>query len=315
MYELDPYADHYRAPNMLELSLTDDRQFLSVPGEPTHLNPYLPAENFAVERLEQVRVGGKDTIGKLWQTVEIALTSGDEESIREIREEADALSYNQKINSVTRAHTAMLAANAGLLALRAEGIAPKSKQIRRSARNMGYALGRLRRSQYGKMDTSQFIGIQAEMITYSLVALNGDKDFVPYVASPREEGSRAKEANHDLYTLRYGGCAKIPTQVKHAQIAPRGFVMPFSLRKTLEQSSVSKELGVNPVNTLADLIVSDYSEHFEPDSDKGAILSLAARCVLELVKEHKERITLDDTYRRPPYVVHHQTFEKFQASF
>lgn len=280
-----------------------------------HLNPYLPAENFAVERLEQVRVGSKDIIGKLWQTVEIALTSGDEESIKEIREEADALSHNQEIGPVTRAHTAMLAANAGLLALRAEGVAPRSKQIRKSARNMGYALGRLRRSEYGKMDTSQFIGIQAEMITYNLLALNGDKDFVPYIASPREESSRAKEANHDLYTLRYGGCAKIPTQVKHAQIAPRAFVMPFSLRRTLEQSSVSKELGVNPVNALADLIVSDYSSHFEPDSPKGTILSMAAHCILELVKEHKDAITLGETYKRPPYVVHHQTFEKFQASF
>lgn len=315
MNEIDPYADQYRAPNVLQLSVTDERQYLGVPGEPTQLNPYLIAENFPVEQLERVHVSRKNLIGKFWQAIEIALTSGDEESIQEIRQEVENMSHNRDINPVVRARSAMLASNAGLLTLRAMGVEPKSKQIRKSARSMSHALGRLRRSEYGKIDTSNFMGIQAEMMAYNLIALNGDSDFVPYVAGPREESSRAKDANHDLYTLRFGASAKIPTQVKLAQIAPRGFVMPLSLRATLERSDAGKELGTNPVNNLAQLIVLDRDQHFEVDTEEGRILHLAANSVLRLIKEHKDYIARDHTYKRPPYSVHHRTFEDFQASF
>ena len=299
----------------MQLTVDDERQYLGIADDPYQLNPYLLAENFTVEQLEKANVDKGDIVGKLWQTIEIALTTGDEESIREIREEAAALGFNRNVRPVTRARSAMIAASAGLLALRAEGVMPKSKQVRKAGRSMGSTLGRLHRSEYGRLSTSSFKGIQAEMIAYSLVALNGSNDFLPYLASPREESSRSTQANHDFYTLRFGGSSKLPTQVKYTEVKSSYFVLQLSLRNTLQNHAICKQLGANPVHELAKLIICDSNEHLEPSTDKGSILQLAAQGILDLIKEHKEDITRDTKFMRPPFSIIENSLEEFQASF
>ncbi len=303
-------------PPVRDRSLEPRQYYLKYYGEEM-VNPYLQAEHIPPRVLDLMECRGHEApIASLWKTVEQGLALFDPNIVTRATLEAQEVIENPKLQTKIRVGAAMLRANSAQFARRAGKLETTREDIWGSFCAMAGVMEGAANHDFGQIDKGEYSGLRAELVSYCLVAYAGNRNFIPYIGSMREEHARLAIANHDLYTLPdRANATKLAAQVKNSYNAknqqqlgtpekPRHtFLLPIYATEVLQDQA--QAMGMTLPNKLTGirmarrLILKAARETITPQEE--VYLEGFSRRIIDLFVEHRGYIAKRTKFHKMPY--------------
>lgn len=295
------------------------------------MNPFVLAEHMPPEviegQIDNDPIFDGAIVGGLWKTVELGLATYSSDAVLTAGEQAREISRDDSHDANVRLAAAKLFANSNLLAQRVSPDLTPASEIWESFLNMAQVLKRLQSGKFYHRDLDisyeDFVGIRAELVSYCLVAYARNTQFIPYIASHREERTPVPFLNHDMYTLPgRRNVSKVAAQIKqspHARSyqhlgthdAPRHTFMFPIYAKTMLHEKVT-EMGLSAphrtgLREAARLIMRASAEILTTQEEIR--LQEFSDSMIELFRNHREFLRTKTKFQKMPYTTARSTQE------
>lgn len=269
------------------------------------LSPYLLAERLDSEILQAEipteQDAAQNTSAHFWGTMEQFLADDTPEELLDARIEQSFFEANRIVDDgdtlSCKLQAQMFLANLNLLALRGHGRSIEAADIKQSYHMMANVLADTI-DQYGKKEARTHI---TEMMTYALIARQGDTMNVPFVASVREEDSPWPRQNHRLYTVDDNVTIKTALRVQPEQRdshtePPESFVYThnserFFASNTYSMKSLQELNRLHPTKMnnllIAELIINEPDEGYAADSLEADVLTTLSQRLIASLNAHR----------------------------